>query len=86
MEDYEQTAIKSMEQLKEKHQMDQDSLVDEVTGTFKMKNGKNFKNKEIIDLQKQIEVLVSVNKLDEASRVKEILEMHQSMYLEEEQS
>jgi len=51
-----------------------DRLADEIEGNFKVKNNKN-KNKEIIDLRKQIEVLVSVNKLDEASKVKEILEM-----------
>lgn len=73
MEDYEQTAITSMNKLKEKHKTDLENLADVIKQNFKTKDVK--RSREIIDLQKQIETLVSINKFEEAEKVKQILEM-----------
>ena len=48
MEDYEQTAITSMNKLKDKHQTDLEKLADVIKQNFKTKDVK--RTKEIIDL------------------------------------
>lgn len=68
MEDYEQTAITSMNKLKDKHSTDLEKLGEVIKQNFRTKDVK--RSKEIIDLQKQIETLVSINKFGEAEKVK----------------
>lgn len=77
MEDYESTAITSMNKLKEKHQADLEKLAEVIKQNFKQKDVK--RSKEIIDLQKQIDTLVSINKFEEADKVKQILEMTKAL-------
>ena len=60
-----------MEKLRDKHLEDLSSLKETILENYKQPK----RTKEMIDLEKQIEVLVSVNKLAEAEKVKEIADM-----------
>lgn len=62
-----------MEKLKEKHMKDLEDLDEHIRSSIKGKYKK--RSREIIDMQKQIETLVSVNKFEEAEKVKYMLEM-----------
>ena len=61
MQDYEQTAITSMEKLRDKHQSDLADLGETIRTNIEVKQKPDRK---VLELQKQIEVLVSVEKLE----------------------
>lgn len=67
MSDYEATAYLSLEKLKEKHLLEISQLQERIRREFK---GKIKLTKELMDMKKQVHILISTKQLEEAERLK----------------
>lgn len=68
MSDYEATAYLSLEKLKEKHMLEINTLQEKIRNEFKMKL--KF-SKELMEMRKRVQTLISVKNYDEAAALKE---------------
>jgi hypothetical protein len=67
MSDYEATAYLSLEKLKEKHLLEISQLQEKIRREFK---GKVKLSKELMDMKKQVHILISTKQIEEAERLK----------------
>lgn len=67
MSDYEATAYLSLEKLKEKHLLEISQLQERIRREFK---GKVKLSKELMDMRKQVHILISLKQLEDAERLK----------------
>ncbi len=67
MSDYEATAYLSLEKLKEKHLLEIQQLQEKVKKEFK---AKVKLSKELMDMRKQVHVLISTKQIEDAERLK----------------
>lgn len=67
MSDYEATAYLSLEKLKEKHLLELSQLQERIKREFK---GKIKLTKELMDMRKQVLILISTKQIEDAERLK----------------
>ncbi len=67
MSDYEATAYLSLEKLKEKHLLEIQQLQERIKREFK---GKVKLSKELMDMKKQVHILISTKQIEEAEQLK----------------
>jgi len=67
MSDYEATAYLSLEKLKEKHLLEISQLQDRIRREFK---AKVKLSKELMDMRKQVHILISTKLIEEAEQLK----------------
>ena len=67
MSDYEATAYLSLEKLKEKHLLEIQQLQEKVRREFR---GKVKLSKELMDMKRQVHILISTKQLEEAEALK----------------
>ena len=67
MSDYEATAYLSLEKLKEKHLLEIQQLQERIKREFK---GKVKFSKELMDMKKQVHILISTKQIEEAEQLK----------------
>lgn len=75
MSDYEATAYLSLEKLKEKHLLEISQLQERIKREFK---AKVKLSKELMDMKKQVHILISTKMIEEAEKLKNECDMREA--------